>query len=160
LTTMAAFVMCSACHAEYHDPANRRFHAQPNACPRCGPTVQFLAPGQAAVSGPEAIERARAALAAGAVVAAQGVGGFHLACHATHGAAVGELRRRKQRTDKPFAVLFADLEAARRCALIGEEEARLLQGRQRPIVLVRRRTDPAVPLSPLVAHGIDTVGAL
>src|SRR5262249_26459318 len=100
LTTMAAFVMCAACHAEYHDPANRRFHAQPNACPRCGPTVQFLVPGEPAVSGPAAIDRARAALAAGAVVAVKGVGGFHLACDATDDRVVAELRRRKQRTDK------------------------------------------------------------
>ncbi|MFO0845341.1 MAG: carbamoyltransferase HypF [Gemmataceae bacterium] len=156
-TTMAGFRMCADCEREYHDPASRRFHAQPNACPRCGPALRFLAGGNEAL-GEDALGRARDALAAGRVVAVKGVGGFHLACDATSDDAVAVLRQRKRRTDKPFAVLFASLEVARRHAMIDEGEARVLTGRERPIVLVRRRPDAG--LSGLVAPGNDFVGAL
>ena len=109
---MAAFEMCPACLAEYRDPANRRFHAQPNACPDCGPQVRLVYAGGGAVedSGArDAVEATARALLDGAIVAVKGIGGFHLACRADDEAAVAELRARKHREDKPFALMAPDL---------------------------------------------------
>ncbi len=95
-TTMAGFVMCAACQAEYDDPRDRRFHAQPNACPECGPRVT---PG---------IDVAARALLDGAIVAVKGIGGFHLACRADDEAVVARLRARKHREERPFALMARD----------------------------------------------------
>lgn len=146
LTTMAEFPLCDDCRAEYDDPASRRFHAQPNACPVCGPELQLLAAnGQPLViedplSGiedhlTEAIRRLRK----GQILAIKGLGGYHLAVDAANQDAVLELRRRKQRDEKPFALMAGNLETVRRFAHIGDEEARLLLGVERPIVLLQKR---------------------
>ncbi|SNT34223.1 hydrogenase maturation protein HypF [Actinomadura meyerae] len=151
-TTMAGFAMCEACAAEYADPADRRFHAQPVCCPACGPTLVLHAPGAqpAPIGGPDAdaardpLVAARSLLAEGAILAVKGLGGYHLAVRAASGSAVAELRARKHREDKPFAVMVPDLATARSlCALSGAEEA-LLTGPRRPIVPARRRPDAAV----------------
>ena len=133
LTTMAGFEMCERCRAEYDDPADRRFHAQPNACPECGPTVRL---GDAA--GDAAMRAAAAALLDGAIVAVKGLGGYHLACRADDEPAVAALRARKHREDRPFALMAADLDAAGTLVALGEAEATLLRGRERPIVLAPR----------------------
>src|SRR5512139_3725352 len=111
LTTMADFVMCEDCAQEYADPLNRRFHAQPVACPQCGPEVWLAASGQRlAASGDEAIREVQRMLAEGRIIAIKGLGGFHLACDATNDEAVAELRRRKGRIDKPFALMAPSIE--------------------------------------------------
>ena len=135
-TTMAAFPMCPACRAEYEDPADRRFHAQPIACPDCGPRLSLVPGG---LSGEDALHAARDLLAAGRIVAIKGLGGYHLACDARNEAAVAELRRRKRRGGKPFAVMVADLDAARRLVAMTGEEEQLLAGIRRPIVLLPKR---------------------
>ncbi|OLZ64847.1 carbamoyltransferase HypF [Streptomyces amritsarensis] len=139
-TTMARFPMCPDCAREYGDPADRRFHAQPVACPACGPRLALLTgrPPCAAPDG-DPIAGARRLLAAGAILAVKGLGGYHLACDATHPGAVAELRRRKARGDKPFALMARDLADAEQYAHIGPEERALLEGGVRPIVLLRRR---------------------
>ena len=144
LTTMAGFELCARCAEEYEDPANRRFHAQPNACPECGPTLRLLPD---ALYGDEALRAAVAALREGAVVAVKGIGGYHLACLAAREAAVAALRARKHREDKPFAVMVRDVEAARALVSLTDEEAALLAGRDRPIVLAPRRPDAPVAAS-------------
>jgi hydrogenase maturation protein HypF len=135
LTTMAGFELCTRCAAEYEDPADRRFHAQPNACPECGPTLRLL-PGDD--YGDEALRGAVAALREGRIVAVKGIGGYHLACLAGNETAVAALRARKHREDKPFAVMVRDVRAARSLVALTEEEAALLAGRDRPIVLAPR----------------------
>jgi hydrogenase maturation protein HypF len=152
-TTMAAFRMCAACQAEYDDPADRRFHAQPNACPECGPTVRL---GDA--RGDAALRAAARALLAGAIVAVKGVGGFHLACRADDERAVATLRARKQREDKPFALMAADIEAASGLVVLGAGEEALLRGAERPIVLAPRRADAAV--APSVAPRAPELGVM
>lgn len=168
-TTMAAFPLCPDCQQEYHDPADRRFHAQPIACPVCGPQMQlFPAPlppawggwegGAGKLTGDSAIRQAIQLLKDGAILAVKGIGGFHLAVDACNHDAVGRLRTRKKRDEKPFAVMAADLGAAQRLALMDQTEERLLTSPESPIVIVRKR--PGCPLSELVAPDNGWVGLM
>ena len=137
-TTMAAFEMCAECAREYADPADRRFHAQPVCCPACGPRLRYLTADHDIARDENGLTAARALLRDGGILAVKGVGGYHLACDARDAAAVTELRRRKRRGDKPFAVMVPDLPTARRIADVDEPAQRLLTGPQRPIVLLPR----------------------
>jgi len=149
-TTMAPFGMCEECLAEYHDPLNRRFHAQPNACPVCGPRLRLLDSSGVPLPG-DPLAQALHALAQGEIVAVKGVGGYHLAVDALSGEAVAKLRQRKKRDEKPFAMLAAGLDEVRSFAHCSELEGRLLEGVERPIVLLRKL--PVNPVSKLVAPG-------
>jgi hydrogenase maturation protein HypF len=155
LTTMAGFVMCAACRTEYEDPGDRRFHAQPNACPECGPRARLLGGGSDA---PDAVAAAARLLSEGAIVAVKGLGGYHLACRADEEAAVGALRARKRREDRPFALIVGDLAAARRLVVLAEQEAAQLQRAVRPIVLAPRRAD--APVARGVAPGAPELGVM
>jgi hydrogenase maturation protein HypF len=160
-TTMARFVMCPDCAQEYEDPRNRRFHAQPIACPVCGPHVWLESgtPGEggALLHGEAAIQETRRLLAAGKIVAIKGLGGFHLACDATRTDAVRELRRRKLRVDKPFAIMFPDTDAVQKHCLVSAFERSLLLSVERPIVLLRRK---GAGISHEVAPGQDWLGVM
>ena len=148
LTTMAAFAMCEQCAAEYHDPADRRFHAQPTCCPACGPRLTLLDPAGDILAreplAPEPLAAAAELLAHGQVLAVKGLGGYHLAADAACEEAVALLRARKHREDKPFAVMAADLAAARRLVEVDTAAADLLTSPARPIVLLPRRPEAAV----------------
>ncbi len=160
-TSMAPFSMCADCRAEYDDPANRRFHAQPNACPACGPRV-WLEDASGGVVEPDTlgaedpVAAASLLLERGGIVALKGIGGFHLACDAENAVAVAELRRRKRRYAKPFALMARDLDVIRRFCLVDDEEAALLAGPEAPIVLLR--TAARARVAPQVAPGQDTLG--
>jgi hydrogenase maturation protein HypF len=156
-TTMAGFEMCPACLAEYEDPANRRFHAQPNACFECGPQVS-LSGSDRDPRPRDAPEAAARALLDGAIVAVKGIGGFHLACRADDEAAVAELRARKHREDKPFALMVPGLDAARTLVEVGAAEETLLTGPARPIVLGPRR--PHAPVAAAVAPASPELGVM
>jgi hydrogenase maturation protein HypF len=139
-TTMARFLLCEVCAREYRDPTDRRFHAQPVACPKCGPHVWLEQqeggqPGEVA-SGEDAVYETRSLLRSGKIVAIKGLGGFHLACDATHAVAVAELRRRKLRVDKPFAVMMLDVPAVQQHCFVDDAERQLLESAARPIVLI------------------------
>jgi len=162
-TSMADFPLCPACAAEYGDPADRRFHAQPNACPVCGPRL-WLADrdGTELDSGErdaiDAIDLASRYLAAGKIVAIKGIGGFHLACDAANDSVVAELRRRKRRYQKPFALMARDLEIIRRYCRVSDAEANLLNGPAAPIVLLDRLASGPGNLAPEIAPGQGTLG--
>ncbi|WP_329315828.1 carbamoyltransferase HypF [Streptomyces sp. NBC_01278] len=152
-TTMARFPMCPDCAREYADPADRRFHAQPVACPACGPRLRLLAgspPREEA--GADPVAGARRLLAGGAILAVKGLGGYHLACDAAHAGAVAELRRRKARGDKPFALMARDPADVEHLVHLGPAERDLLTGPARPIVLLRRR--PAAAAGDPVAEDV------
>jgi hydrogenase maturation protein HypF len=157
-TTMSAFAMCERCAAEYHDPADRRFHAQPIACPECGPSLWFTSAAGRVQGSDAALAAAQRALASGAVVAIKGIGGYHLACAVGDASAVGALRARKARGAKPFAMLVRDLEVARRYAHVDDDEAAVLSGPARPIVLLRRRA--GAPVADAVAPGSPLLGLM
>ncbi len=146
LTTMAGFTMCALCAAEYHDPADRRFHAQPACCPACGPRLALVDVAGCVLAG-EPLDGAIRLLREGRILAVKGLGGYHLAADAFSEEAVAALRARKHREDKPFAVLAADLAAARRLCAVDDVAAGLLVGQRRPIVLVPRLPEAGVAAS-------------
>lgn len=138
-TSMAVFPMCPSCQSEYDDPLNRRFHAQPNACWECGPRVELRDKSGCRVECRDPIAEAVSALHAGLVVAVKGLGGFHLAVDATNSAAVGLLRERKRRVEKPFAVMVPGLAAAQEICDIDAAAGAVLQSSSRPIVLLPKK---------------------
>ncbi|MBK1724134.1 carbamoyltransferase HypF [Thiocystis violacea] len=163
-TSMAVFPMCPSCQAEYQDPADRRFHAQPNACADCGPSLWLTdAAGErldpAALGDLDPIASASRLLAEGRILAIKGIGGFHLACDATNLASVVELRRRKRRFGKPFALMARDLSVIRAYCAVGADEEALLASPAAPILLLERSaTDPPRPLAPDIAPGQRSLG--
>lgn len=159
-TTMAAFTMCARCQAEYDDPVDRRFHAQPNACPLCGPQLRwrFVDRDEPAMLGAPALDAAVATIEAGGVVAVKGLGGYHLVADATNDEAVAELRRRKARDDKPFAIMVGSIAAAESLCHLDEQAVAALMSIRRPIVLARRREDAGV--SALLAPGLPELGLM
>lgn len=139
-TTMAGFTMCAACQTEYDNPGDRRFHAQPNACGECGPQLELLdAQGKRLGGRDWAIRHAVTQLREGRIVAVKGIGGFHLLCDARNETAVRELRARKHREEKPFAVMVPDLNTARILTQLTDAEAALLGTSAAPIVLLAKR---------------------
>ncbi|BCB28553.1 carbamoyltransferase [Sulfurimicrobium lacus] len=158
-TSMAPFVLCPACGAEYRDPANRRFHAEPNACPVCGPRLALLDASGRAVAADDIVAAAVARLEAGEILAIKGLGGFHLACDARNAQAVARLRERKQREEKPFAVMAANPASLQALVEVDAASADLLQTRERPIVLLRKKAECDALLAG-IAPGIAWMGAM
>ena len=154
MTTMAGFPMCPICQAEYDDPGHRRFHAQPNACPACGPQLQILDREQQPVA-----DDATSLLKAGKILAVKGLGAFHLAIDARNPMAVAELRRRKQRDAKPFAVMARDITAAECYCHISDLERQWLISPSAPIVVLHERTDSGLPVN-IIHPGLSTLGMM
>jgi hydrogenase maturation protein HypF len=136
-TMMRYFKMCPRCQREYDDPLNRRFHAQPNACPECGPQLELVDAHGKKVKCADVLTKAAALLRNGKILAIRGLGGFQLACDATNSAAVNQLRARKNRPAKPFAVMAATIEDIMLHCRVSAAEAELLKSPQAPIVLLR-----------------------
>ncbi|MDX3763190.1 carbamoyltransferase HypF [Streptomyces mirabilis] len=153
-TTMRRFPLCADCAAEYADPADRRFHAEPIACPACGPELAWEE-----LRGEAALQAAVKTVVGGGIVALKGLGGYQLVCDAGDPTAVSELRRRKRRPTKPFAVMVRDLGTAARLAQIGATERGILTSPERPVMLLARRPwhGPA-PLAPEVHPGVRRIG--
>lgn len=157
-TTMAAFDMCADCAREYADPSDRRFHAQPVCCPNCGPALRYRSADGEPICGEPGLRTARELLRRGGILAVKGIGGYHLSCDARNGAAVAELRRRKRRGDKPFAVMVPDLDGAGAVVEVDDAAASVLAGIQRPIVLLPRLSGSGV--SDAVAPWIPDLGVM
>jgi hydrogenase maturation protein HypF len=178
-TTMRDFEMCAGCRAEYENLLDRRFHAEPTCCPNCGPKLFLSEPPAVAdglilktkvfseaanakhqppatAGGSDIINQARQLLQNGKILAVKGIGGFHLACDATNEEAVNNLRRRKYREDKPFALMANSIETIEKFCFVSEAEKALLVSEKRPIVLLERRLDAKIPDS--VAPKVKTLG--
>ncbi len=139
-TTMASFTMCGDCSREYRAPSNRRFHAQPDACPVCGPRVTLLDNRQREIAADDAaLVTTAALLRSGGIVAIKSLGGYHLACDAGNADAVGRLRKAKDRPEKPFALMAADTDHARKLAFVSRHEEDILTSPAAPVVLLRKR---------------------
>ncbi len=157
-TTMADFPMCPACRAEYEDPHNRRFHAQPTCCPACGPRLRAFDSDCRAIETNNALACFIDFIRAGKIGALKGVGGYHLVCDARSEDAVRELRRRKHRDEKPFAVMMRDLSAVQSTCVVAAAEKELLNSGRRPIVLLRKRAVATV--ADAVAPGNPNLGVM
>lgn len=156
-TTMRQFAMCAACRREYDDPLNRRFHAEPVACAECGPRLFLMQAGaNTSLHVADVISETRALLAAGRIVAIKGIGGFHLVCDALNANVVAQLRARKYREDKPFAMMASSVAVVRKYCEVSNEAAQLLLTPQRPIVLLTKREGCLI--SAAVAPGINNLG--
>lgn len=157
-TTMSRFEMCGPCRLEYETEGERRFHAQPNACGTCGPSLSFKTVGQKEQFGGRAVTAAQHLMSDCGVVAVKGVGGFHLACDARNDSAIARLRERKGRVDKPFAVMCRDIETADKLVETSAAERMRLTSHERPIVLLRKRHPQIV--SELIAPGNEFLGVM
>ncbi len=154
-TSLAPFPLCPPCAAEYTDPGDRRFHAETTCCPDCGPRLALVdAHGRLLPGDP--LAAALALLRAGRIVAIKGLGGFHLACDARNAEAVAELRRRKQREEKPFAVMGLNEAAFAGLAQVGDGERALLRAAAAPIVLCRKGEQEL----PGIAPGLAWLGVM
>jgi hydrogenase maturation protein HypF len=158
-TTMAAFPLCPDCLREYRNPLDRRFHAQPIACHACGPQACLrAASGEMIAARDDAVVQAAELLKNGAILAVKGIGGYHLAVDAHNHDAVRRLRERKKRDEKPFAVMAANLETARKLAYMNAMEERLMSSSEAPIIIVRKRS--GTPLSALIAPSNGWLGLM
>ncbi|MCC7327664.1 MAG: carbamoyltransferase HypF [Burkholderiales bacterium] len=158
-TSMATFAQCPRCLSEYRNPSDRRFHAEPNACPECGPRLAFLDAAGRELRDVDAVAEAAMRIARGEILAIKGLGGFHLACDARNADAVARLRARKAREEKPFAVMLANLASVAAFAQVSASEGALLDSRQRPIVLLRKREGVDGALAG-VAPGLGWLGVM
>lgn len=159
-TTMDEFVMCDKCSGEYADAGNRRFHAQPAACPECGPKIRLCdnEGNVIAENSDAAIAKTAELLLAGKIAAIKGLGGFHLACDALNDAAVRRLRQRKQRDFKPFALMAADIEKINEYAVVDDIAESLLRSPESPIVLLPKRDTASAKIADSAASGSNNFG--
>lgn len=142
VTTMNSFELCDYCTSEYVNPENRRFHAEPVACERCGPLLEWVDVIEKDQFESNlsriVISRAVQRLWQGGILGLKGLGGFHFACLATDEKAVNELRSRKKRPYKPFAVMFRNLSELKKYCSVSEDEIKLLLSIEKPILLLKK----------------------
>jgi len=156
-TSMSEFELCPKCKKEYEDPSNRRYHAQPVSCEVCGPKVTLYNKNNVAVSEDlEAIKTIATLINEGNIVAIKGLGGFHLVCDATSTKTVEELRFRKNRPKKPFAVMFENIKSINSYTSISSKEKEFLDSKEKPIVLVKKAETSDICEG--VAPDIDRLG--
>ncbi|MFC1559795.1 carbamoyltransferase HypF [Candidatus Margulisiibacteriota bacterium] len=159
-TTMNKFNMCEECGSEYKDPRNRRFHAEPNACETCGPhyTLYKIGKKVSYLKMDDPIEKMIKLLKAGKIVAVKGIGGFLLVCDATNDKTVQNLRIKKDRNEKPFAIMTLNVKTARKFCKISKAEEKLLTSKERPIVLLEKKEKSII--SKFVAPGNKDLGVM
>jgi hydrogenase maturation protein HypF len=155
-TTMTSFEMCSNCCDDYNNILDRRFHAQPIACNSCGPTYIYIDANKCISGILPIINELSSRLQAGKTVALKGVGGYHLMCDALNNEAVRELRRKKKRDAKPFAVMFRDIIEARKYCFLDKTEEKEMVSWRRPILIVKQKRG----LAPAVSNRLNTIGAM
>lgn len=157
-TTMSAFAMCDKCKGQYENVKDRRFHAQPVACPACGPKI-YLCDAKGKITednSDRVISETVRLLLAGKIAAIKGLGGFHLACDAENDEAVKLLRLRKMRDYKPFAMMTADVDKIRQFACVDKTAEAILKSPQASIVLLPKKEPNTI--APSVAEGVNTFG--
>ncbi len=159
LTSMADFPLCPDCEREYLDPANRRFHAEPTACPLCGPKLMLADTDGNRLEVADPLVETLRRLRTGDIVAIKGLGGFHLACDARNAEAVRRLRERKNRDEKPFAIMAANLPSIADWVEISAAEGTQLHNQERPIVLLRKKPGADAEFQ-AVAPGLAWLGVM
>lgn len=165
-TTMGGFDLCDECNVQYRDPADRRYHAQPVCCEACGPGVLLLDKDGTVIEAYNGershsfgiIKKAAELLASGKILAVKSLGGYHLVCDAANESAVVELRGRKHRDEKPFALMARDMKTVRKYCESDEMSEKTLQSPSAPIVLLRRKASVSLP--PQLAPGNVELGIM
>lgn len=158
-TSMNEFILCEDCKKEYENPTNRRYHAQPLACEKCGPQVMLYDKNKNLIgSNIKAIKEIALKIEEGKIVAIKGMGGFHIVCDSTNNEAVKNLRERKNRPTKPFALMFKDLEEVKKYSNISQKESELLNSKEKPIVIVYNNQDNN--LASNIAPNINRLGCM
>lgn len=156
-TSMHSFELCEKCKKEYIDPTNRRYHAQPIACETCGPQIILYNKYNKVLEyNINAIEKTAELINKGFIIAIKGMGGFHLVCDATKNSVVEDLRMKKNRPTKPYAVMFKDINSIKRYTNINPREEDILTSKEKSIVLVNKKED--FSLSKLIAPNINHLG--
>lgn len=157
-TTMSAFAMCEKCASQYHDVTDRRFHAQPVACPQCGPKIRLAdnKGNKIQTDSDKAISQTAQLLKEGKILAIKGIGGFHLAVDAFNNEAVKQLRERKKREHKPFAMMANSVETIKQHAAVSKQAEELLKSPQSPIVLLPKNIGSNI--APSAVEGTNTFG--
>jgi len=155
-TTMNSFRMCENCSSEYDDILDRRFHAQPIACNTCGPVYRYKDSLKNLNDIKLILQEVSVQIASGRTVAIKGLGGYHLMCDALNNSAVSEMRQKKQRDSKPFAVMFRDITSTKKYCYIDEEEEKEMKSWRRPILIMKEKK----MLSTAVSNGLNTIGAM
>ena len=156
-TSMKEFPMCPECAKEYNDPVSRRFDAQPVCCNDCGPEVYLIGREE---RGRAAMTYTRKVIASGGIVAIKGIGGFHLCCDATNESAVARLRELKRRPMKPFAIMARQVSAVQRECRLTDAQREILDGHQKPILLLERLDKEDSQIAPSVAPGNPNIGVM
>ena len=156
-TSMREFEMCDECKKEYNDSSNRRFHAQPIACAKCGPKLYLYDQNRALIDG-DALMQTERLIKEGKIVAIKGLGGFHIVCDATNCKSIEKLRNAKNRPFKPFALMCRDMEQVQKFAFLNEREKEVLLSKESPIVILDIKDD--FSLSPLIAPHIKKIGCM
>lgn len=157
-TTMTEFGLCRDCSVEYGDPLDRRFHAETISCSSCGPQLTLTDNRGTTIDGADPLGLAAKLLEEGSIIAVKGIGGFHVAASALDSKAISKLREKKNRKNKPFAVMAKNIESARRFAIVDSAEEKLLMSSARPIVLLKKRDDCF--LSPLISPQLHNIGVM
>lgn len=157
-TSMETFSMCPECRKEYKNPENRRFHAQPNCCPVCGPGYELRNNRGESISCDDAIEKTKQLLKEGKIIAIKGIGGYHFVCNAQNITAVSNLRIRKNRPHRPFAVMAPELEAVKGICTLSITEEGAIANNKRPIVLLKKKDTDLLP--DMIAPGLKRYGVM
>ncbi len=157
-TTMKKFKMCRSCEIEYKNPIDRRFHAEPNGCRECGPKLWVTDSDGKVVNNVDPIEFTKKKLKEGKIFAIKGIGGFHLVCDAKDKSAIKNLRERKKRPNKPFAIMFREIYIAKKYCNINKTEEEILTGDKKPIVILNKIIGKNIPEE--IAPNQKTLGVM
>lgn len=141
-TAMLDFPMCDFCNGEYTDRGDRRYHAQTISCHHCGPQLLMY---KSKLTREAAVNHCIDLLKDGKIVALKGVGGYNFLSSPFKNDTVLNLRTLKGREEKPFAVMFYDIEEIKKYCLVSQEEEALLTSSARPIVLLETKGSPFAP---------------
>lgn len=156
-TSMNDFKLCKKCEDEYKNPLNRRYHAQPVACEDCGPNMTLYNINNSILSyNINAIEQTANLIKDGYIIAVKGIGGFHIVCDATNDKVVNKLREIKNRPNKPFAIMFNNINSIKQYTNMNYQEEEILTSKEKPIVLVKKRLN--TNLSSYIAPNISKLG--
>lgn len=157
-TSMKSFSMCPECSDEYEKPENRRFHAQPNCCPVCGPRYRLISNRGELVECENPIEKTRQLIKEGNIIAIKGIGGYHLVCNAEDENAIGDLRARKKRPHKPFAIMASKMDNVLQICTVNMREKETISNNKRPIVLLKKNSKKLLP--EIIAPNICQYGVM